>query len=143
MDETWLKKEGLDKELQDGTTAWRTTRYIIKINDIENMPAYLIRCHVMDSSYTKLVTYKNDKVYVSKTSAGSDYCSECVDIENNIVKSVNASADFTTIYKIKNYEFEMLNEYDTEEESFENYKESSFKEILVEMTAENINKIVK
>lgn len=143
MDETWLKEEGLDTELQDGNTVWRTSMYIIKINDIENMPAYLIRCNVMDSSHTKLVTYKDDKVYVSKTSAGSDYCDEFVDIENNIVKSVSVSTDSTTIYKIKNYEFEILDEYDMEEESFEKYKEGSFKGILVEMTTENINKIVK
>ena len=143
MDENWLKGNDLDKELKDGSTTWKTSRYIVKINDIGNMPAYLIKCNIMDSSYTKLVTYKNGKVYISKTSAGSDYCDEFLDKENNIVKSVNQSVDLTTIYKIENYEFKKLEEYNTEKESFEKFKKDNFEEISIEMTNENIDKIVK
>ena len=139
MDEDWLKENDLDKEIKDGSTILKTYRYIIKIKDIENMPAYLIKCYIMDSCYTKLVTYKHGKVYVSKTSAGSDYCDEVLDKENNIVKSVNQSVDLTTIYK----KFKKLEEYNTEEESFEKFKKDNFEEISTEMTNENIDKIVK
>lgn len=143
MDENWLKENDLDKEIKDGSTILKTYRYIIKIKDIENMPAYLIKCYIMDSCYTKLVTYKNGKVYVSKTSAGSDYCDEVLDKENNIVKSVNLSVYLTTIYKIENYEFKILDEYYAQEESFEMFKKDNFEEISTEMTNENIDKIVK
>ena len=47
------------------------------------------------------------------------------------------------IYKIENYEFKKLEEYNTEEESFEKFKKDNFEEISTEMTNENIDKIVK
>ena len=140
----WLEKHNLYYEIKDGsTTLYKSELYIIKIKDIGGIPTYLVKSHIMDSAHTSIVTYKNGEVYVSKIAAGSDYCDEFVDIENNLVKSVNVSADITNIYIINNGEFEKIAEFETEEESNAKYPKANFKEITIKLTDENLDKYVK
>ena len=129
-------------EIKDGSTTYKSELYLIKIKDIGDMPAYLVKSHIMASAHTRVVTYKNGEVYVSKMAAGSDYCEEYVDIENNLVKSVNGSVDYTYIYKINDGEFEKIAEYESEEESYAKYPKANFKEITIKLTDENIDKYV-
>ena len=139
----WLEKHNLYYEIKDGSKTYKSELYIIKIKDIGGIPTYLVKNHIMDSAHTSIVTYKNGEVYVSKIAAGSDYCDEFVDIENNLVKSVNVSVDITNIYIINNGEFEKIAEFETEEESNAKYPKANFKEITIKLTDENLDKYVK
>ncbi|MBR2743833.1 MAG: hypothetical protein IKE01_00855 [Clostridia bacterium] len=142
-DEDLLQEKGIYSEINDGTNTFLPEIFIIKIYESNGIPVYLVKTHVMDSAHTKIVTYKNGNVYVSKTSAGSDYCDEEVNIEKNIVKATNISAGIVTIYKIQDGEFEEIAEYETEDEASLNYPEDSFSRINSKLTDENIDRIVK
>lgn len=142
-DQNWLKEKGIYTEINDGVTTWKPEIYIIKIGDNNEMPVYLVKTHVMDSAYTKIVTYKDGDIYVSKNSVGSDYCDEDVDIEKNIVKATSISTGMVTIYKIQDSEFEKIAEYENEDEANVKYPVESFQIINIKLTNDNIDLYVK
>ena len=142
-DRNWLKDNELYYEIDDGYKVWEANLYFIKINDIKGMPAYLVKTTVMDTSHTKLISYKDGKVYVSKNYAGGDYADQTVDVNRNIILSENQSVDFSTYYQIDGYdikEIEMIEDY---EEAKEKNKDYNFVEINTELTEENIDRYVK
>lgn len=140
---SWLIEKGIYQEIFGEDYHYYPTFRIIKINDVDGMPAYLVTSYIMDAEWAYIVTYKNGDVYASSSYAGSDYTKIYVDVKNNIVKALNMSADYTTIYKMENGEFKRIVEYETEEESLKKYPAERFEDVTIEMTEKNIDKYVK
>lgn len=146
-DEDWLKSKKLiaDMDGDESGEFFKTHLYLIKINDINGNPAYLVRSQTMDSSRTALVTYKNGNVVISKNFAASDYSSQRVDLNKNVIEVVNESVDAMSYYEITDDNLIEIDSFEPEEseQAKEKYKNYNFVEINIELTSANIDKYVK
>ena len=146
-DENWLKSkeliENVDGDESDEFS--KTHLYFIKINDINGNPAYLVRSQTMDSSRTALVTSKNGNVVISKNFATSDYSSQRVDLNKNVIEVVNESVDAMSYYEITDDNLIEIDSFEPEEreQAKEKYKNYNFVEINIELTSANIDKYIK
>ncbi|MBQ3408673.1 MAG: hypothetical protein IJH12_05690 [Clostridia bacterium] len=169
-DEEWLEEKGLkndkwaEKQAKESASneavgqnqtyndlynfylnIYKTKLYFTKISDVDGMPAYLVKQHMMDSEHTYLVTYKNGEVVVSKNHAGNDYAAETVDIDKNIIEAENVSAGNVTYYKVEGNDIVEIEgfEPDQSDEARKKYKDYNFVEIDTELTSSNVDKYVK
>ena len=147
-DKSWLKENEilLSDEVLSGFPGLTAIYHIIKLNNIDGVPAYLVSSGFEgNNTYVHLVTYKNGSVIVSERSAGSDYTEITVDVNKNIIKAENMSVGYLTYYKIEDNDIIQTDYYTDEnlDEANQKYQDYNFEEISIELTNENIDAYVK
>ncbi len=130
-----------------------------KVHSIDGNPAYFMDVteRMVDSHSMYLVTYKDDKVHLSKSVSG-EYSVITADLNRNIVAIENDPTGITSVYKIENGEFVEFAKADLnyndntlyyyvngENVSYGRYKTyiEDCVEITTKLTNENIDKYVK